>query len=72
MLQNPHCRSCGDDSQLPFSTCGMESMSGRAAVFVDGGPFEPELRPEYVDKLKRIERERSIRVHSFAGRYKTR
>jgi hypothetical protein len=31
--------------------------------------LEPELRPEYVEKLKRIEKERSIRVRSFAKRY---
>jgi len=34
--------------------------------------LEPELRPEYVEKLKRIEKERSIRVRSFAKRYGTR
>ncbi len=34
--------------------------------------LEPELRPEYVEKLKRIGRQRSIRVRSFAKRYGTR
>lgn len=31
--------------------------------------LEPELRPEYVEKLRGIEKERSIRVGSFAKRY---
>jgi len=31
--------------------------------------LEPELRPEYVEKLKRIEGERSVRVRSFGKRY---
>ncbi len=31
--------------------------------------LEPELRPEYVEKLRTIEKERSIAVRSFAKRY---
>ena len=31
--------------------------------------LEPELRPEYVERLKAIEKERSIRVHSFSKRH---
>ena len=31
--------------------------------------LEPELRPEYVQKLEKIEGERSIPVRSFAKRY---
>ena len=31
--------------------------------------LEPELRPEYVEKLRKIEKERSIPVRSFAKRY---
>jgi len=31
--------------------------------------LEPELRPEYVDRLREIEREQSIPVRSFAKRY---
>ena len=34
--------------------------------------LEPELRPEYVDRLREIERERSIPVRSFAKRYSLR
>ncbi len=31
--------------------------------------LEPELRPEYIDRLRETERERSIPVRSFAKRY---
>ncbi len=31
--------------------------------------LEPELRPEYVERLQKIEKERSIPVRSFAKRY---
>ena len=31
--------------------------------------LEPDLRPEYVEKLERIEGERAIRVRGFAKRY---
>ena len=31
--------------------------------------LEPELRPEYGEKLKHIEKERTLRVPSFAKRY---
>jgi hypothetical protein len=34
--------------------------------------LEPELRPEYVEKLKGIEKERSIPVRGFAKRYRVR
>jgi len=34
--------------------------------------LEPELSPEYVDRLREIERERSIPVRSFAKRYSLR
>ncbi len=34
--------------------------------------LEPELRPEYVEKLEEIEKERSIPVRSFAKRYRLR
>lgn len=30
---------------------------------------EPELRPEFIEKMKRIEKEKSIRVDDFAKRY---
>ena len=31
--------------------------------------MEPELRPEYLEKLAEIKKEKSIRVKSFADRY---
>lgn len=31
--------------------------------------LEPELRPEFVDRMGEIERERAIKVKDFAGRY---
>ncbi len=31
--------------------------------------LEPELRPEYVERLEKIEGERAVRVRSFAKRY---
>ena len=34
--------------------------------------LEPELRPEYVEKLKGIEKERSIPVRGFVKRYRVR
>ena len=30
---------------------------------------EPELRPEFIEKMKRIIKEKSIRVNDFAARY---
>ena len=30
---------------------------------------EPELRPEFIQKIKEIEKQKSIRVKSFAERY---
>jgi len=30
---------------------------------------EPELRPEFIDKMKRIEKQQSIQVKDFAKRY---
>ena len=30
---------------------------------------EPELRPEFIEKIKRIEKQKSIRVKDFAKRY---
>jgi hypothetical protein len=30
---------------------------------------EPELRPEFVEKMKRIRKEKSVRVDDFAKRY---
>jgi len=30
---------------------------------------EPDLRPEFIEKMKRIEKEKSIRVDDFAKRY---
>lgn len=30
---------------------------------------EPELRPEFVDKISRIKKQKSIRVENFAERY---
>ena len=30
---------------------------------------EPELRPEFVEKMKKIRKEKSIRVKDFAKRY---
>ena len=30
---------------------------------------EPELRPEFIEKIKRIEKQKSIRVKSLAERY---
>lgn len=30
---------------------------------------EPELRPEFIEKMKKIQKQRSIRVKDFAGRY---
>ncbi len=31
--------------------------------------MEPELRPEYIDKIKKISKEKSIKVDSFSKRY---
>ena len=31
--------------------------------------LEPELRPEYVERLREVEKEKSIPVRSFARRY---
>ena len=31
--------------------------------------LEPELRPEYVERLKGIEKERSVAIRDFAKRY---
>lgn len=30
---------------------------------------EPELRPEFIEKMKRISKEKSIKVDDFAARY---
>ncbi len=30
---------------------------------------EPELRPEFIEKMKKIQKEKSIRVKDFAKRY---
>ena len=30
---------------------------------------EPELRPEFIEKIKKIKKEKSIRVDDFAKRY---
>lgn len=30
---------------------------------------EPELRPEFIKKIRQIEKQKSIRVHNFAERY---
>ena len=30
---------------------------------------EPELKPEFIEKMKRISKEKSIRVNDFAARY---
>ncbi|MBI3033985.1 DUF2683 family protein [Candidatus Woesearchaeota archaeon] len=30
---------------------------------------EPELRPEFIEKMKRISRQKSIKVDDFASRY---
>ncbi len=31
--------------------------------------LEPELRPEYIEKLRAIQKEKSLRVKSFSDRY---
>lgn len=31
--------------------------------------MEPELRPEYIEKIKKIRKEKSIKVRSFDKRY---
>jgi len=31
--------------------------------------LEPELRSEYIEKLKKIDKERAIKLKSFAERY---
>ena len=31
--------------------------------------MEPELRPDYIDKIKKIRKEKSIKVKSFEERY---
>jgi len=31
--------------------------------------MEPELRPDYIEKIKKIRKERSIKVDSFEERY---
>lgn len=30
---------------------------------------EPELRPEFIEKMKEIQKQKSVRVKDFAGRY---
>jgi len=30
---------------------------------------EPELKPEFIEKMKRIKKQKSIRVNNFAERY---
>ncbi|MFH1592635.1 MAG: DUF2683 family protein [Candidatus Woesearchaeota archaeon] len=30
---------------------------------------EPELRPEFIEKMKRVEKQKSIRVKGFAKKY---
>jgi len=30
---------------------------------------EPELRPEFIEKMKKIKKEKSIRIDDFANRY---
>ncbi len=30
---------------------------------------EPELRPEFIEKIKQIEKQKSIRINDFAKRY---
>ncbi len=30
---------------------------------------EPELKPEFIEKMKRIEKQKSIRINDFAARY---
>jgi len=30
---------------------------------------EPELRPDFIDKMKRIQKQKSVRVADFAERY---
>ena len=30
---------------------------------------EPELRPEFIDRMKEIEKQKSIKVKDFAGKY---
>ena len=32
--------------------------------------LEPELRPEFIKKMKKIEKQKSIKVDDFLGRYK--
>ena len=32
--------------------------------------LEPELRPEFIKKMKKIEKQKSIKVNDFLGRYK--
>ena len=32
--------------------------------------LEPELRPEFIEKIKQIEKQKSIRVKDFAKRYR--
>lgn len=32
--------------------------------------LEPELRPDFIKKMKKIEKQKSIKVDDFLGRYK--
>lgn len=46
---------------------------GEAIAFVVGKYIEeeqePELRPEFIQKIRQIEKQKSIRVRDFAARY---
>ncbi len=46
---------------------------GQAIKFVVGEyveyEVEPELKPEFIEKIKSVSKQKSIRVDDFAGRY---
>ncbi len=45
-----------------------EAIEKVVEIYVDE-IMEPELKPDYIEKIKKIKKEKSIEVDSFADRY---
>ena len=45
-----------------------EAIEKIVEIYVDE-IMEPELKPDYIEKIKKIKKEKSIKVKSFADRY---
>lgn len=45
-----------------------EAVSFVVSKYIDDED-EPELRPEFIEKMKKIQKQRSIKVNDFASRY---